>query len=121
MAVKRARPEQQLQKAVLDHLRWRAVPCTFAFHPANGGARSPVEARILKSQGVVAGVPDIIILHDGRTYGLELKAAEGRLSPAQRECHERMRAAGAEVATAVGIDAALAQLVEWGLLRERHA
>jgi hemin uptake protein HemP len=78
MAVKRARPEQQLQKAVLDHLRWRAVPCTFAFHPANGGARSPVEARILKSQGVVAGVPDIIILHDGRTYGLELKAAEGR-------------------------------------------
>jgi hypothetical protein len=26
MAVRRARPEQQLQKAVLDHLRWRAVP-----------------------------------------------------------------------------------------------
>jgi hemin uptake protein HemP len=80
MAVRRARPEQQLQKAVLDHLRRRAVPCTFAFHPANGGARSPVEARILKSQGVVARVPDIIIVHDGKTYGLELKAAGGRLS-----------------------------------------
>ena len=69
MAVRRARPEQQLQKAVLDHLRWRAVPGTFAFHPANGGWRSAVEARILKSQGVVAGVPDVIILRDGKTYG----------------------------------------------------
>jgi hypothetical protein len=46
-------------------------------------------------------------------------AAGGRLSPAQRECHEQMRAAGAEVATAVGIDAALAQLAEWRLLRGR--
>jgi hemin uptake protein HemP len=117
MAVRRARPEQQLQKAVLDHLRWRAAPGTFAFHPANGGARSPIEARILKSQGVVAGVPDVIILHDGKTYGLELKATGGHLSPAQRDCHERMRAAGAEVATAVGIDAALAQLAEWRLFK----
>jgi hypothetical protein len=78
MAVRRARPEQQLQKAVLDHLRWRAVPCTFAFHPANGGWRSAVEACILKSQGVVAGVPDVIVVHNGKTYGLELKAAGGR-------------------------------------------
>jgi hypothetical protein len=116
MAVRRARPEQQLQRAVLDHLRWRAVPGMFAFHPANGGWRSAAEARILKSQGVVAGVPDIIILHKGRTYGLELKAAGGRLSPQQRECQAQMRAAGAEVATAVGIDAALAQLAQWRLL-----
>jgi hypothetical protein len=117
MAVRRARPEQQLQKAVLDHLRWRAVPGTFAFHPATGGARSPIEARILKTQGVVAGVPDVIILHDGKAYGLELKATGGQLSPAQRECHERMRAAGAEVATAVGIDTALSQLAEWRLFK----
>jgi hypothetical protein len=56
-------------------------------------------------------------VHDSRTYGLELKAAGGTLSPAQRECHERMRAAGAEVATAVGIDAALAQLAQWRLFK----
>jgi hypothetical protein len=117
MAVRRARPEQQLQKAVRDHLRWRAAPGTFAFHCPNGGARSPIEARIFKSQGVVAGVPDVIILHDGKTYGLELKAAGGRLSPAQRGCHAQRRAAGAEVATAVGIDAALAQLAEWRLFK----
>jgi hypothetical protein len=27
-----------------EHLRWRGAPNTFAFHPANGGARRPVEA-----------------------------------------------------------------------------
>jgi hypothetical protein len=47
---------------------------------------------------------------------MELKAAGGRLSPQQRECQAQMRAAGAEVATAVGIDAALAQLAQWRLL-----
>jgi VRR-NUC domain len=114
---RRARPEQQLQRAVLDHLRWRAVPNTFAFHPANGGWRSAIEAQILKSQGVVAGVPDVIIVHGGRTYGLELKADSGRLSDAQRQCHEQMRAAGADVAVAHGIDQALAQLEGWNLLR----
>jgi hypothetical protein len=32
---------------------------------------------------------------------------------------DEMRAAGAEIAVAVGIDAALAQLETWGLLRGR--
>jgi hypothetical protein len=27
-----------------EHLRWRGAPTTFASHPANGGARRPVEA-----------------------------------------------------------------------------
>ena len=34
----------------------------FAFHPANGGWRSRVEAAILKGMGVRAGVPDIIAI-----------------------------------------------------------
>jgi hypothetical protein len=31
--------------------------------------------------------------------------------------HDEMRAAGAEIAVAVGVDAALAQLERWGVLR----
>jgi hypothetical protein len=41
----------------------------------------PIEARIFGGQGVVAGIPDVIIVHEGKTYGLELKAAGGRLLP----------------------------------------
>jgi hypothetical protein len=111
------RPEQQIQRAVIDHLRWRAVPGVFTFHPANGGWRSAVEAAIFKSLGVVAGVPDIIIIHGGRCYGLELKSVNGRLTDVQRIAHERLREAGALIAVVHGIDAALAQLAEWQLLR----
>jgi hypothetical protein len=113
----RARPEDQIQRACFQHLAWRGVPGLFAFHPANGGWRSPVEARIFKGLGVVAGVPDIIIIHGCQIYALELKADDGRVTDAQLACHERLRTAGARVGVAFGIDRALRQLSEWGLSR----
>jgi hypothetical protein len=117
----RRRPEQQLQKAVLEHLRWRGVRGLFAFHYPAGGWRSPVEAAIFKSLGVVAGIPDIIIICNGRCFALELKTAHGRLTPTQIETQTRMRAAGATVGTAVEIDAAMECLEGWGLLRPNVA
>jgi hypothetical protein len=114
---RRARPEQELQKAVVNHIAWRARRGVFAFHVPNGGWRSRVEAAILKAVGTVAGIPDIICIFEGRICGLELKAERGRLTDVQRVTHERLREAGAEVATAIGIDEALAQLEQWRLLR----
>ena len=116
----RRRPEQTIQRAIFEHLRWRGAANIFAFHPPNGGWRSPIEGAIFKSLGVVSGVPDVVIIKDGRIYALELKAASGHLTETQRETIERMKSAGAEVAVAYGIDEAVAQLAEWGLLRERH-
>jgi VRR-NUC domain len=111
------RPEQEIQKAIFQHLALRGVPDVFAFHVPNGGWRSRVEAAILKSMGGVAGVPDVILIRDSEMYALEIKAEGGRLSPAQRECQGRMRAAGVKVVTAVGLDQALEQLEAWQLLR----
>jgi hypothetical protein len=51
--------EQDIQRAVFQHIAQRGVPGLFAFHPANGGYRRPVEAKILQGQGVRAGVPDV--------------------------------------------------------------
>jgi hypothetical protein len=82
---RRARPEQIIQRAVFDHLRTRAARGVFAFHVPNGGYRKPIEAAILKGLGVKAGVPDVIALHQGRVYGLELKAAGGSATPKQLE------------------------------------
>jgi hypothetical protein len=112
----RAQPEAAIQRAVFEHLAWRGVKGLFAFHPPNGGARRPIEAAILKGLGVVAGVPDVIIVNAGQVYGLELKREGGRLTPIQLETQQAMRTAGAHIATAAGIDAALAQLKQWGLL-----
>jgi hypothetical protein len=83
--MRRSRPEQQIQRAVFEHLALRGAPAMFAFHPANGGWRSRVEAAILKGMGVRAGVPDIIAIKGGRCYALELKAIGGRLTPVQRD------------------------------------
>jgi hypothetical protein len=114
---RRNRPEDIIQRAVFEHLALRSTPGVFAFHPANGGWRSRIEAAILKGLGVRAGVPDIIAVRDGRTYGLEVKTPGGRLSAAQRSAHAALRAAGATVATAWGLDDALKTLEAWGLLR----
>jgi hypothetical protein len=122
---RRHQPEAQLQRAVIDHLRWRGIPGLCAFHYPAGGWRSPIEARILKGLSVVAGIPDLLILHQGHLYGLELKTAHGRCgrrpTPTQVETQARMQAAGATVATAIGIGAAVERLEEWGLLRPNAA
>jgi hypothetical protein len=89
----------------------------FAFHPANGGYRKPVEAAILKSLGVVAGVPDVFAVHNGRCFALELKAEGGRVTDKQFETMDALREAGAFTCVAEGLDRALAVLESWGLLR----
>jgi hypothetical protein len=115
--MRRARPEDQIQRAVFDHLRVRSAPNVFAFHPANGGWRSRVEAKILKGLGVRAGVPDVIAIKSGQVYALELKAEDGKATDAQRQAIDELRAAGAHAEVAVGLDRALAVLEGWGLLR----
>jgi len=73
MSRKQRQPEAAIQRAVIEHLRRRGVSNSFAFHPANGGWRTAVEGAILKGMGVVPGVPDVIIIHNGKAFGLELK------------------------------------------------
>ena len=60
----------------------------------------------LKGEGAVVirilvagerGIPDYVVVHKGRTYFVETKSTEGRLSPAQVLQHARIRAAGGEV------------------------
>jgi hypothetical protein len=119
MTLRRQRPEQAIQRAVFEHLRLRGAPNTFAYHAANGGARTAIEGAIFKSLGVVAGVPDVIIVKDGTTYALELKADNGKLSETQHNTIETMRRAGAIVGVAVGIDQALEFLEQHHLLKGR--
>ena len=85
-----------IPRELADHLRTRAQPNVYWFHPANGGARTAVEGAILKACGVRAGTPDLILVRDGKTFALELKATDGRLSQAQHEAHDKLRRAGAD-------------------------
>jgi hypothetical protein len=119
MRYRRRRPEDAIQRVLLEHLRLRAPrDCFFTHFPA-GGVRSPIEAAIMKGLGVRAGVPDLLIVYEGTLYGLELKADGRKPTALQEETQTALRCAGAVVATAVGLDAALRQLEAWNLLRGR--
>jgi hypothetical protein len=123
-----AASEDQIQRAVFAHIKQRATPGVFAFHPKNGGVHQRGRRRgINAGLGVVSGVPDVIlvkphlvggILH-GQVYGLELKTDTGKVTETQVETMQAMQRAGAVVSCVYGLDAALAKLEEWGLLKGR--
>src|SRR5947209_18770161 len=103
MAAMTRRTEQQIQRAVFQHLRARAAPGVFAFHVPNGGYRKPVEAAIMKGLGVVPGMPDVFAVHNGRCFSLELKAEGGRATDKQLATIAAMEAAGAFTCIAEGL------------------
>lgn len=119
------RPEQELHKAVAAHLRQRGVAGLVWWHTANGmfagGKRNrkgvAIQGAIMKGLGVRAGVSDIIAVHDGKIYALELKAPGGRATEAQLQFISDIDKAGAYTCLAEGLDAALRVLESWGLLR----
>jgi hypothetical protein len=115
------RPEQQIQKAVVQHLRLRAEPKVFFWSTPNEGKRGFTNAAALKAAGMTAGVPDLLILSDGSLYAIEFKAPGGRLSPSQRLVIDRLRDCGAMAVVAFSIDEALVTLEYWGILKRNVA
>ena len=116
---RRRRPEDEIQRAVFQHIGARGVQGLVAFHCPNGGARSPVEASILVGLGVKAGIADVLALYRSNFFALELKAPGRRSTKAQRDFRDAVNAAGGIAAEAVGLDAALQTLEGWGLLKGR--
>jgi hypothetical protein len=115
--MRKQQPEQVIQKAVFQHIRARGAPGLVAWHTPNGGKRKPIEAAIFKGLGVRAGVSDIIAVHKGSIFAMELKAPGGRATETQLEFIADIERAGAFTAIAEGLDEALATLQAWGLLR----
>jgi hypothetical protein len=109
--------EQRIQRAIVEHLTARPVPDLWWCHIPNGGFRTKTEGAILNGLGLRKGAPDLLLMHDGKTFGLELKRVGGKPTHDQIECLAAMERAGAVTAIAAGLDAAVGQLETWGLLR----
>jgi hypothetical protein len=109
--------EDQIQRGVVQFLRYSLRSGVTWFHVPNGGERGRVEAARFVGLGVKAGVPDVLLVADGRLFSLELKTAAGRLSPHQVTMQAELRAAGAVVETVYSLDAAIEQLTRWGLTK----
>ena len=126
---RRAHPEDDIQRAVFAHIRARRAPGLVAWHTPNGaqlgGKRNlkgiAIQGARLKGLGVRAGVADIIAVHAGRIYALELKAPGGRATESQLEFIAEIEREGGYTCIAEGLDRAIAVLEAWGLLRGRAA
>lgn len=96
--------EQDLHLAVAKYFATVLDPTeVFATtFPAGGGGKA--RGGRLKSMGLVAGVPDWVLVYRGRVYFIELKTLTGRLSSAQKATIERLRAVDAEVFIARELD-----------------
>lgn len=112
-----AQPEARLQAAIVQHLKLCGAPGVLWFHPPNEARRSYGLAASLKAIGMVAGVADLIILHQGRAYALEIKAKGGKQSPAQAAFEADCAAAGVPYACVDNIAAALTVLHDWAVIR----
>lgn len=112
--MKRAQPEYTLHLQVGAFLNLALPDDATWFHPPNA-PRSAIQGARLKRMGMVAGMPDIGILHCGKAYWIELKADKGRLSEAQGQCHARLWKAGCPVALARSVDDVTLALERWGI------
>ena len=95
--------EDHEQEAFINWFRLNYKDC-FIFSVPNGGSRNLIEAAKMKKTGLVAGVPDLIILTpDGKTIFLEMKKQKGgRLYKVQKQIIPKIQSLGFEVIIGFG-------------------
>ena len=113
---RRASPEFDLQKAVVEHLMLRRARGCCWFAVPNGEKRSPITGAKLKAMGVRPGVSDLIILVNRRPYALELKAGRGAPSLAQDLWGDEWVSAGGSYHVGRDLDDVLSYLARIGAI-----
>jgi hypothetical protein len=99
------RPEQAIQRQCIVWFRCQYPALrSLLFHVPNGGGRSKSEGAIFKSIGVVAGVPDLLLVYRGIVVAFELKAEGCYLSDAQKILHSDWQRQGIAIFIVKSLD-----------------
>lgn len=118
--------EHPLQKSIADVLRIEVAPpgkvsragvVWWSVDHANFAGEVP---GIRVGRGIIAGIPDILMLHRGEAFLIEIKTIEGVLSDAQRSVLAACLAASCRVAVARDAWEVLALLDHWNIPRNRR-
>jgi hypothetical protein len=110
--------EEQVHLAVVDHLRTLGNPSAVWWHTPNQSKANPQYRRKLAAMGLRPGVSDLVFLHNGEAFALELKrSSRGVVSEHQNKFLSDWRSAGGHGVVAEGLDEALAICKAWGLIR----
>jgi VRR-NUC domain len=103
--------QQQLTRLLESYCRpdatWFAVP--------NGEWRFPKTAARLKASGVRPGAPDLVLVIDGRFYGVEVKSEKGRVSEAQAAMGRQIERSGGHYVVCYGLISAIEHLSRIGV------
>lgn len=98
--------EKDIQKAILDYLGYQK---DIYFFRAGAGAIQTLKGGYFKTGK--AGLPDIIVLKDGRFIGLEVKTPSGRVSEAQEQAKQDIVACKGEYHIVTSIDEVIEALI----------
>lgn len=104
-----------------DYMGEQKPELKLLYHVPNGGKRDIGTAKKLKSEGVKAGVPDIVLpVARGGYHGLyiELKVGKNKPTALQKEWLERLKQEGYYTTWCMGSKAAI-QVIEDYLQMER--
>ncbi len=115
---RRGTPEADLQRAVVQALRFALPRSAIIHHSANevteSGPRGARRQAILTGMGVHAGFADLMVISGGRVLFLELKAPKGRLRPSQKAFRDAVQAQGFGWALVRSLDDAVGALADHG-------
>lgn len=78
----------------------------------NGGNRNVFEAKKLKDEGVLAGIPDLQIIADNKVIFVEMKTRKGKLSKVQKDLIPKIRKLGIDVIIGYGFEDAKNKILE---------
>lgn len=76
--------ESQIQRQMVQWFRLQYPRYIIAAIP-NGGQRNALEAKIMKSEGVLAGFSDLIVIANKNVLFVEVKTTTGRQSELQKK------------------------------------
>jgi hypothetical protein len=121
---RRGTPEADLQRAVVQALRFALPKTAIIHHCANevteAGPRGAKRQAILVGMGVHGGFADLMVIYAGRVLFLELKSLKGILSPAQEAFRDAVLAQGFGWTLVRSLDDALGALADHGLTSRVH-
>jgi hypothetical protein len=106
--------ESALQKGVVKYLSYQ-YPGLLFFAVPNGGARNKTEAGILKGEGVLAGVSDLLLFWQGGMGAIELKFGKNDESDRQKEFALKWKLTGGLHAVCRSIDEVAETLKSWNI------
>jgi hypothetical protein len=119
-------PEHPLQKQIADALRLELAPpgkvsrdgvVWWSVDHASYAGTAP-GARV--GRGIVAGVPDLFVLHRGIAHMVEIKTPAGELSDPQQSVMSAVLASGGRIGVVRNADEMLGLLDVWGIPRARR-